>query len=406
MTKRKREDKSTSLSDINEGVLRYLCCFCPQETILLNKCFYNIVAGLRRRISTSKGNLSSHANTSLAAAILSSRNITHLNISNWQGWNDALVTRLIGLIKNGHYKRLAHLYMRNCNGISNDKIRALVACIGPSLKTLDLFNCKGITFYSIPPHVKNLETLCLGNIKSVACPQKEGTDVLQYLFGNDHGIVIAPKIKNLTLHKCPHLKSLSHLKAVATSLKLLDITNCDAVPLDHFRIIATCRNLQELYLGTFIYGLHAQIGIDVGTTALIDIIENCTKLRALDISNNGVDETIAELIVSKLQNLQRLGLANSGYFTMKCYTCRTLNNAALVKLLYGLPKLEILDVSNCWRLTSRLSSHFTSSIPDTLQLLSVYQCSLDVTGLSCSFLHLGKNVRVIAQPLNLALLKH
>ncbi|ORM41529.1 uncharacterized protein BXIN_2449 [Babesia sp. Xinjiang] len=222
--------------------------------------------------------------------------------------------------------------MRGCNEITNTTIYALLAALGPRLSYLDLQDCSRLGASCLPPGLKNLKVLSLGYQRRRG--KLEDKDVIVHITGDQHPV--APELEWLSLQHRVEAQSLAGVERLAPTLKVLDLRGCTGVPSEEYGRCKSLRILEQLLVGT-----------NLTSDVISEIASSCLKLRVLDISGSDLSQQCIQRICDNLKGLEKLNMSR----------CKALTNDGLQRILASLPKITLIDVSHCWKLSDSLANH-------------------------------------------------
>ncbi|XP_044007161.1 EIN3-binding F-box protein 1-like [Aphidius gifuensis] len=161
-------------------------------------------------------------------------------------------------------------------------------------------------------------------LQFISCKVKEGTSFILNL----------PELESLTLDKMENIDDcIINLPNQSENLKCLNINGCKTVPADALKKISNLINLEELNLG----GCE---GVDSDVFA--SIINECAKIKKLDISDCQKITGEALVKISYLKNLQVLDI------------CRTenVNDDVIIEIVNNCKKITNLYIQKCNNVSS------------------------------------------------------
>ncbi|GFE54401.1 leucine rich repeat-containing, putative [Babesia ovis] len=327
-----KRDRGPTLLDLPRGILRQVVSFAPSTCAPVCKELYAVALLERPSFCAARGLELGIRSELLLNSLFKCVNIRVLDVSGWERWNDRLLQRLTRCYQMDQFVRLRALLMRGCNDISNAAVSVLLTTLGASLSYLDLNDCNRLGAACLPAGLTNLKVLCLGYQRRRG--KLDGKDIVAHITGAEQPI--APNLECLSLQHRVEAQSLVGIERLAPTLKVLDLRGCSEIPPEDYRCCKALTGLEQLFVGT---ALTSEV--------LSEIASACKKLRILDISGSDLSPNCVELVCNNLKSLEKLKLTR----------CKGLNNDGFQRLLSSLPKLSLLDVSHCWKLSDSLCNH-------------------------------------------------
>ncbi|OII76215.1 leucine rich repeat family protein [Cryptosporidium andersoni] len=262
-----------------------------------------------------------------------------------------------------------------------------------NLKILDITDCfliSGITSFPIIRAVGTLEYLSCGvrKLEKTTCTINNSS--LISLTGLDIETVYNEiKVAKFNQDKAINNEVIivnSHKtnKNCSTPIKYLELLNCLLVtkisPLIAYHNtlqylnLQGCANIEESELKkTFgsLERLETLIAVDVknfNDSILLTCMEYCPNIKVLDLS--GCNKLTGD-------TLCKIGISWKNLISLKLSRCENLDNSALRAILRNCTNLEVIDTSNCWKITDDLfeiSSNET--IPMNLSKFGIFRLSI------------------------------
>ncbi|XP_028789897.1 putative disease resistance RPP13-like protein 1 [Neltuma alba] len=296
------------------------------------------------------------------------RSLQTLRFENMPQWQEWLPFTVMDENAVEAFPCLQQLYIKNCPKLKGlpeklplldklviSKSEQLVAIVPPTIRELQLKDCKKISMKELPPRLLNLS---IG-----------GYDAFEFPVGgvDDRNC----SIKNLSIMSCRVICQLPVI-GFANTLKSLNVTDCGTIELPMNQCFAT---LESLRIRSSFGSLKSFILSFFPKLSYLDL-EGCQNLQSLSTSGDHLQHSPSLILNSiKISNCPNfvsfpeggLSAPNLTYFLV--YNCKSLKSLPH-QMNSLLPSLVTLNICLC----PELESFPTGGLPKSLHSLEINRC--------------------------------